>query len=301
MPPPRTRLILLLLAISLDAAAEPPCAPRALWKMSSADYFNWRDDSSRSTPAGQYSFGFNSVIAGSNDANVLRLYVRPNALDRTKVAVSSFPPYASGIYRWRVLIPQFAPDTRAGIGAFLYAAAPYNEGCNVTSANCHELDFEVGYGDRSSRPAGLASDVGIMMLTGQWFVTAVTFPPSVARCGSRAVLPCLDHAGRGGTATLRLPVTLGRWYDLTLTVRRISGRLYEASWAIDGATKMVAQLDMHDLPASIDVPWNIEASLETFSIYGSQLPSTFFEVFFDEIEYTPLCDAPGRRRVVTRR
>jgi hypothetical protein len=291
--------LVLLLAIPLDVAVAADCAPPTLWTMVPSDRTRWFDDSSRSTPAGQFSFGFNAAATGSIDGNVARLYIRPNSADRTKIATNAFPPYASGIYRWRVWVPKFLPDTRAGVAAFLYASPPYNDVCNATATNCHELDFEAGYGQRTWRPSTFTSDQGILLLTSQWFVSSVTFPLNVPRC-SRGILPCIDFPGTGQYASLRLPITLGRWYDFSLMVRKIAGRLYEASWSVDGVTRMTAQLNMADLPQNLDVPWNIEASLETFSIYGSQLPTTFVDTFVDEVQYTPLC-ATTRRRVVSRR
>jgi hypothetical protein len=292
-------LLISAVIVSSDAAVAADCASATLWTMASTDRARWFDDSSRSTPAGQFSFGFSASATGSIDGDVARLYIRPNAADRTKIATNAFPPYASGVYRWRIWVPKFAPDTRAGVAAFLYAVPPYNEVCNATSENCHELDFEAGYGQKSWRPATFTADQGILLLTSQWFVSAVTYPADVPKC-KRGIVPCLDFAGAGQGVSLRLPIRLGQWYDFGLTVRRITGRIYEASWSVDGVTKMTALLNMTDLPPNIDLPWTIEASLETFTIYGSQLPTTFVDTFVDEVQYTPLC-ATTRRRAVTRR
>ncbi|WP_366186249.1 hypothetical protein [Flavobacterium ovatum] len=132
----------------------------------------------------------------------LNIYTRPNTWDRPKV--KTIATYTTGIYTWRVFVPEMGVGDKASIGAFLY------------NDDTHELDFEIGYGTESERNAlNAASDDLIAYMTSQ----ANPFQSTPVK------------------------IKRGDWYNLSIELTLNSKNKYIANWKIGGNTVSTLQLN----------------------------------------------------------
>jgi hypothetical protein len=148
------------------------------------------------------SQNMNGQINYFTEGGNLTIYTRPDTWDRPKV--KSVATYTTGIYTWRVFVPEMGVGDKASIGAFLY------------NNDTHELDFEIGYGAASERNAlNAAPDDLIAYMTSQ----ANPFQSTPVK------------------------IKRGQWYNLSIELTLNSKNKYIANWKIAGNTVSTLQLN----------------------------------------------------------
>ncbi|WP_418264213.1 hypothetical protein [Flavobacterium faecale] len=148
------------------------------------------------------SQNMNGLINYFTENGNLNIYTRPNTWDRPKV--KSIATYTTGVYTWRVYVPEMGVGDKASIGAFLY------------NDDTHELDFEIGYGATAERNAvNAASDELLAYMTSQ----ANPFQSKVVK------------------------VKRAQWYTLSIELTLNSKNKYIAKWKIGGNTVSSLQLN----------------------------------------------------------
>jgi len=132
----------------------------------------------------------------------LKIYTRANTWDRSKVKTTS--TYSTGIYTWRIFVPEMGVGDMATIGAFLY------------NSNNHELDFEIGYGKQVYRTElDAAMDDLIVHMTSQ------------------------DNPSKSFKAKIKR----GQWHTFSIELSLNSSRHYNVNWKINNELAATAQLD----------------------------------------------------------
>jgi hypothetical protein len=88
----------------------------------------------------------------------LKITTRPNSVDRVKVRTKR-KDFTTGVYKWRIFIPEFTLFEQVSIGAFLY----HNQ------KDEFEFDFEIGSGQKLDREKiNLKKDEAIVYCVSQF-------------------------------------------------------------------------------------------------------------------------------------
>lgn len=88
---------------------------------------------------------------------LLKITTRPNTIDRVKIR--SKRKFTTGVYRWRIFVPNFKLYEKVSVGAFLY----HNEEKEF------EFDFEIGSGQKIDREKiNLKNDEAIVYCVSQF-------------------------------------------------------------------------------------------------------------------------------------
>lgn len=92
-----------------------------------------------------------SEFVTDEDGTYIKIYTHPYTYERQKIRTLD-KIYTSGLYEWRVYVPQMGEGDQASIGAFIY------------NDDTHELDFEIGYGKSTIRDElGISSSTKYMV------------------------------------------------------------------------------------------------------------------------------------------
>jgi hypothetical protein len=130
----------------------------------------------------------------------LRLFSHANTRERTKV--KTIEKFSTGIYTWRIFVPEMGVGDQTAIGAYLY------------KDDKHEIDFEIGYGKKADRTAlKTTEDELIVHMTSQ------------------------DYPHVSSNAKIKRE----QWYNFSITLENVEGR-YKATWKIDNRTLQTTQL-----------------------------------------------------------
>lgn len=145
---------------------------------------NWTDASQATHGKTLYEF---------RDGNI-RFWTEAGTGQRPKLKTVT-QRYKTGVYSWRVYIPQMEMHKKVSIGAFLY----YDD--------YHEVDFEIGQGKADVRSEYHAkADEVLMYLTSQ---------------------------GNPWHQSIH-PIKSERWYDLSMSISETEDQQYLLVWLLDG-------------------------------------------------------------------
>lgn len=132
----------------------------------------------------------------------LTIFTNPNTWERTKIKTLS--TFTTGIYTWRIFVPEMGIGDMASIGAFLY------------NNDTHELDFEIGYGKEITRTElNAAPDELIVYMTSQG----------------------------NPFQSLPTKIKRGQWHTFSMQLSLNSSRKYQVNWYINGVQTATAQLN----------------------------------------------------------
>lgn len=132
----------------------------------------------------------------------LTMFTNPNTWERTKIKTLS--TFTTGIYTWRVYIPEMGIGDVASVGAFLYI----NDN--------HELDFEVGYGKQVIRNQLKAGPDDLIV-----YMTSQANP----------------------FRSYQTKIKRRQWHTFSMELTLNSRRNYKLSWIINGAKAATTELN----------------------------------------------------------
>jgi hypothetical protein len=132
----------------------------------------------------------------------LTIFTNPNTWERAKIKTLS--TFTTGIYTWRIYVPEMGVGDMASIGAFLY------------NNDTHELDFEVGYGKQLVRnELNAQADDLLVYMTSQ---------------GN----PFQSYIKK---------IKRGQWHTFSMELTLNSKQKYVVSWHINGEQAATTQLN----------------------------------------------------------
>lgn len=170
----------------------------------------------------------------------LRMFTHANTWERTKL--KSAAKYREGSYSWRVYIPKLGKGDMTSIGAFLYAN------------NSHEIDFEIGYGDKELRKELNAQSNEVVV-----YMTSQSNP----------------HY------SFLSKIETEKWHTLNITLQLNSKKKYVATWKIDDTTMTSTTLNYGKRSK-----FKIFCSVENLHFMGDHIPTFQNYTLFDFVEYT---------------
>lgn len=171
--------------------------------------------------------------------DTLEIYTRANTSDRVKLR-SKEQKYLDGIYRWHIYVPKMGVGDMASIGCFLY------------NDDTHELDFELGYGDKETRQE--------------------------MRAQEGEILAYLTSQGNPLHQEIKL-IKEGQWHTcaIRLSMKR---RNYYVEWFVDDTLLSTRQLDYGK-----EKPFAIYFSVENLHFMGDHIPKKRNFALFDYVSF----------------
>jgi len=190
--------------------------------------YNFWEDASQSESPMNYDF----------DKEFLRIISRANTKDRVKVKTKNYF-VGSGSYSWRVYVPKMHIGDQCSIGAFLYFD------------DKHELDFEIGSGNKKIRKKLNAKNNDLVV-----YCTSQAFPFSST--------PFL--------------IKNEAWYNLKIEITQGKNNNFLAKWFINDKLYKTEQLEYKS-------KFYAFCSIENLEFIGDNLPKYDNYTLFDWFKF----------------
>jgi hypothetical protein len=180
----------------------------------------------------------NGVINYRVDNGNLRLFSHANTRDRTKV--KTIEKFGAGIYTWKVFVPEMGVGDQTAIGAYLY------------KDDKHELDFEIGYGNKAIRKELEATEEDLIV-----YMTSQDNPSS----------------------SFIKTIMRNKWYTLSLELIDING-FYKVNWKIDDEIEHSVELNYGS-----STRYKIFCSIENLPFIGDHIPTKNNYTLFNSVTF----------------